>query len=372
MGDLVRDYGDHFRASRPLSGDQLAALGAIERCRTPALGGCREVCADCGRERYVWRSCRNRHCPQCQTVAKEQWLDARLEELLPVDYVHLVFTLPHALNTIALCWPRMIYGLLFRSVAETLLEFSKDPRYLGAEPGILTVLHTWGQNLSLHIHLHCIVTLGGLNTSHRRWIRRSGHYLFPVKALSAVYRGKYIAGLRKEMKDNPATVDVSLHQLRKHAWVVYAKKPFGGPRKVLEYLARYTHRVALTNDRLLGVTDGTVRLRWRDYAHGGKKKVLRLQPAELLHRFVQHVLPRGFCRIRHFGILANRHKAKKLAACRRYFGMVDPPIAPVGTRTQRILKRLGIQPNRCRVCGSLRILHIHLTESPTPKARAPT
>ena len=329
------------------------------------------MCSDCGRERYVWRSCRNRHCPKCQTVAKERWLDARVQELLPVDYVHVVFTLPHDLNAMALYRPRMIYGLLFRSAADTLLEFAKDPRYLGAEPGILAVLHTWGQNLSMHIHLHCIVTLGGLNATKKRWIRRSGHYLFPVKAMSSVFRGKYIAGLKKELHDDPA-VGVSLHKLREHPWVVYAKKPFGGPRKVLEYLARYTHRVALTNDRLLGLTDGVVRLRWRDYAHGGRKKVLRLKPEVLLHRFIQHVLPRGFCRIRHYGLLSNRHKAMKLAACHRYFG-TDPPPDNDGGVTQRILKRLGIVPDRCANCGSIRIIRIHLAmQALDQRARAPT
>ena len=329
------------------------------------------MCSACGRERLVWRSCRNRHCPKCQTLAKERWLDARIQELLPVDYVHVVFTLPHALNAMALRRPRMIYGLLFRSAADTLLEFAKDPRYLGAEPGILTVLHTWGQNLSLHIHLHCIVTLGGLNATKRRWIRRSDHYLFPVKAMSAVFRGKYIAGLKKDIHNGQAA-DIPLPKLRENSWVVYAKKPFGGPRKVLEYLARYTHRVALTNDRLLGMTDGTVRLRWRDYAHGEKKKVLRLQPEVLLHRFVMHVLPRGFCRVRHYGLLSNRHKAEKLKACRRYFGM-DPPPSSDGGETQRILKRLGIVPDRCASCGSIRVIRITLTEVASGhQARAPT
>jgi hypothetical protein len=378
LADLVRDFGDRLRASRRLSGVQLAALRAIERCRTPALGGTREVCADCGDERLVWRSCRNRHCPKCQTLAKERWLEARVEELLPVGYVHVVFTLPHTLNPIALLRPRMTYGLLFRAAADTLLEFARDPRHLGAEPGILTVLHTWGQNLSLHIHLHCIVTAGGLDPTRRRWIRRSDGYLFPVHALSRVFRGKYLDGLRGALNDNSEIAShVPYRDLSRQDWVVYAKKPFAGPRKVLEYLARYTHRVALTNNRLLGLRDGIVRLRWRDYARGGKKKTLRLSATDLLGRFLLHVLPRGFCRERHYGLLGNRHKAVKLAACRRYFGTPNPrnqPDKPADLDpTTVLLNRLGIDPDRCHACGSRRIRRVPVAPiSIRPRARAPT
>jgi hypothetical protein len=378
LADLVRDYGDRLRTRRELTGVQLAALRAIERCRTPALGGTREVCSDCGTERLVWRSCRNRHCPKCQTLAKEHWLDARVDELLPVDYVHVVFTLPHDLNPVALARPRMVYGLLFRAAADTLREFARDPCHLGAEPGILAVLHTWGQNLSLHIHLHCIVTAGGLDPTHRRWVRRPGGYLFPVRALSRVFRGKYIDGLRRALNEHPEiNSQVPYRDLWKQDWVVYAKKPFAGPRKVLEYLARYTHRVALTNNRLLGLRNGIVRLRWRDYAHGGKNKILRLSATDLLGRFVLHVLPRGFCRVRHYGLLGNRHKATKLAACRRYFGIPEPT-----SRSEEhadrdpatsLLNRLGIDPDRCRSCGSRRIRRAPLAPMMTrPRARAPT
>ena len=377
LADLVRIYGDRLRATRPLSGEQLAALRAIERCRTPALGGTRELCADCGDERLVWRSCRNRHCPKCQILAKERWLEARVSELLPVDYVHVVFTLPHALNVVALHRPRLIYELLFRSAADTLLEFARDPRYLGAEPGIVAVLHTWGQNLSLHIHLHCIVTAGGLDPTRRRWIRRPGGFLFPVRALSRVFRGKYLDALRRALREDPRTFPgIPFPKLWRHDWVVYAKKPFGSPRHVLDYLARYTHRVALTNNRLLGLRDGLVRLRWRDYTRRQKNKVLQLQATHLLARFVQHVLPRGFHRVRHYGLLGNRHKTVKLAACRRYFGVTPPSTdverAPIRLTT-RILRRLGIQPDRCQACGSRRIVREPLVaEAPIPRARAPT
>lgn len=378
LADLVRDYGDRLRASRGLTGVQLAALRAIERCRTPALGGTREVCVDCGEERLVWHSCRNRHCPKCQTLARERWLEARVAELLPVDYVHVVFTLPHALNPLALRRPRMIYSLLFRAAADTLLEFARDPRHLGAEPGILAVLHTWGQNLSLHIHLHCIVTAGGLDPTRRRWICRAGGYLFPVRALSRVFRGKYLDGLRCALKDDSELASrLPRRELWRQDWVVYAKKPFAGPRKVLEYLARYTHRVALTNNRLLGLHDGIVRMRWRDYAHGGKKKVLRLAASDLLGRFLLHVLPRGFCRVRHYGLLCNRHKATKLTACRSYFGTPAPTSKPdeaIGRDpTVALLHRFGIDADRCAACGSQRIRRDPLPPlSIRPRARAPT
>lgn len=374
LADLVRDYGDRLRSRQPLSGVRLAALRAIERCRTPALGGTREVCADCGDERLVWRSCGNRHCPKCQSLAKQRWLEARVAELLPVDYVHVVFTLPHALNSVALRQPRMVYGVLFRSAADTLLELARDPLHLGAEPGIIAVLHTWGQNLSLHVHLHCIVTAGGLDPTRRRWIRRPGGYLFPVRVLSRLFRGKFI----NELHRAPGlAANVPAHELWRQDWVVYAKKPFAGPRQVLDYLARYTHRVAVTNDRLLGLHDGIVRLRWRDYAHGSKKKVLRLGAVDFLKRFLLHVLPQGFHRVRHYGLLGNRHKAVKIAACRRYFGATTGR-QPAGEHaasggTGTLMRRIGVDPDRCRACGGHRMRRESIAPmSISPRARAPT
>ena len=374
LADLVRVYGDRLRDARRLTGEQLAALRAIERCRTPVLGGFRETCVDCGQARTVWRSCRNRHCPKCQTLAKERWLEAQAAELLPVDYVHVVFTLPHELNALALRRPRLVYATLFRAAADTLLEFARDPRHLGADPGVIAVLHTWGQNLSLHIHLHCIVTAGGLDPTRRRWIRRPGGYLFPVRALSRVFRGKFLDALHHASRHDPALAPCLAHDLREHDWVVYAKKPFGGPRHVLDYLARYTHRVALTDDRLLGLHDGIVRLRWRDYAHGGKRKVLRLHAVDLLGRFILHVLPRGFQRVRHYGLLGNRHKAGKLTACRSYFGSAPPSLrSDQASLTARLLRRIGIEPDRCANCGSPRVLREPLQPmAPYPRARAPT
>jgi hypothetical protein len=266
---------------------------------------------------------------------------------------------------------------LFRAATDTLRDFARDPRYLGAEPGIVAVLHTWGQNLGLHIHLHCIVTAGGLDPTHRRWIRRPGGYLFPVRALSRAFRGKYLDGLRRaQHEDLELASRVPSRQLWRQDWVVYAKKPFAGPRRVLEYLSRYTHRVALTNNRLLGSRNGIVRLRWRDYAHGGKKKVLQLSATDLLRRFVLHVLPRGFQRVRHYGLLGNRHKTSKLAACRRYFGTETPRTDPNKQGvdpTAALLRRMGIEVDHCYTCGSRRIRREPLAPTPiSPRARAPT
>jgi hypothetical protein len=270
-----------------------------------------------------------------------------------------------------------VYDQLFRAASATLLDFARDPRHLGAEPAVVTVLHTWGQNLCLHIHLHCIVTAGGLDATHRRWIRSKRGYLFPVRALSRVFRGKYLDGLRRALVDDRALADtVDWPALGKHDWVVYAKNSLAGPRAVLDYLARYTQRVALTNDRLLGIDHGVVRLRWRDYARGAKKKVLRLKATELLRRFLLHVLPRGFQRVRHYGLLGSRHKKHKLAACHRYFGIATASHddAPRATRTATLLlARIGIDPDRCDACGSRRIRREPLVATPVlPRARAPT
>jgi len=340
-----------------LTGEQRAALAAIARCRTPALGGHVEVCLACGHRRTVYRSCRNRHCPKCSTLAKERWLQARLSEVLPAGYVHVVFTLPHALNDLARRQPRIVYEALFAAASETLLTFARDPRHLGALPGITAVLHTWTQRLDLHIHLHCIVTAGGLDPTARRWVKSPRGFLFSVRALSRVFRGKYVDALRRLSN---APLDTALEAaLYRHDWVVYAKAPPAGPAALLDYLARYTHRVAIGNERILGLHGRTVHVRWRDSAHGNKKRVLRIDALAFLSRFVQHILPRGFKRIRHYGLLAPARKATALAACRRYFGIVGTDagteIPPLTVAT--FLVRLGRRVERCAACGanSLRI-----------------
>ncbi len=316
------------------------------------MGGHVEVCVDCGHRRTVYRSCRNRHCPKCSTLAKERWLQARLSEVIPAGYVHVVFTLPHALNDLARRRPRAVYEALFNSASETLLAFARDPRHLGGRPGITTVLHTWTQRLDLHVHLHCIVTAGGLDPTARRWVKSPRGFLFAVRALSRVFRGKYLDALRR-MLNTP--LDATLKtELYRHDWVVYAKAPPAGPSALLDYLARYTHRVAIGNERILGFNGRTVRLRWRDSLHGNKKRLLTLDALTFLSRFVQHVLPRGFKRVRHYGLLAPAGKAAALDACRRYFGVVGRAAqAKAPTVTVAILlARLGRDVTRCEACGS--------------------
>jgi len=371
LADIVRAASAEFVARRPLTGEQRTALAAIARCRTPEMGGHVAVCVACGHRRPVYRSCRNRHCPKCSTLAKERWLQARLSEVIPAGYVHVVFTLPHALNSMARRQPRVVYEVLFRAASATLLAFADDPRHLGARPGITAILHTWTQRLDLHVHLHCIVTAGGLDPTGRRWVKNPRGFLFSVRALSRVFRGKYLDALRS-LSDN--SLDRGLESaLYRHDWVVYAKAPPAGPVALLDYLARYTHRVALGNERILGFDGRTVRLRWRDSLHGNKKRVLVIDAVAFLSRFVQHVLPRGFKRVRHYGLLAPVGKAKALDACRRYFGLVGSPSAaasPVTVAT--FVARLGRDIERCEACGSRTLRMEPASTSGTPEhPRAP-
>jgi Putative transposase/Transposase zinc-binding domain len=359
LADIVRAAGTSYGAARRLTGEQRVALAAILRCRTPELGGHVEVCDACGHRRTVYRSCGNRHCPKCSTLAKERWLAARHAELLPVDYAHVVFTLPHALNGFARYRPRLVYDTLFQAASATLLEFARDPRHLGADPAIVAILHTWSQTLQRHIHLHCIVTAGGLDPTGRRWRKTRRGYLFPVRALSRVFRGRYLARLYAGAAatltpSELASLRALEPRLREHDWVVYAKAPPAGPHRVLDYLARYTHRVALTNDRILGFDGATVRLRWRDSAHRNRRRVLALDRDSFLDRFLLHVLPHGFKRIRHYGLLAPGRKRRRLDQCRRYFGLTIPsPSSNAQTVTvASLFARLDRNVTRCTACGA--------------------
>jgi hypothetical protein len=363
-------------------------MRAIESCRTAALGGQRQVCEVCGAVRIVYHSCRNRHCPKCQTLAKERWLEARRAELLPVEYFHVVFTLPHDLNALAQGNPRVMYALLFEAAAGTLQAFARDPRWLGGEPGITAVLHTWGQNLSQHLHLHCIVTGGALAPGGERWIapHRRG-FLFPVRALSKVFRGKYLEALgralhRGEFRFSGGTTPLAeprtrtrwLASLRAQDWVVYSKPSFAGPGHVLEYLGRYTHRVALSNDRLLDFDGARVRFRWKDYAGGHRGKVMQLPAEEFLRRFLLHVVPDGFVRIRHFGLLANRCRQAKLARCRTLLAAPPPPAVPARESGQALLlRRTGVDLSLCPVCrrGRMRVTETLLPSPPAPRSHSP-
>ena len=328
LAEVFARHGAAYQATHRLVPVQYRAMAAIQACRTAALGGHIERCDACGRLRYHYHSCRNRHCPKCQTLAKERWLAARRAELLPVPYFHLVFTLPHELNALAQGNPRVLYALLFESVSATLLEFGENPRWLGGEIAATLVLHTWGQTLSQHLHLHCLVAGGALG-ANGQWIRPRRGFLFPVKALSQVFRGKFLATLTRAFDAQRLRLDASTlalaalaHRrrffaaLRDRPWVVYAKQPFGGPQQVLDYLGRYTHRVAISNNRLVSLNEVEVCFHWKDYAHGNRRKLMSLDAHEFIRRFLLHVLPTGFMRIRHYGVLANRAKREKLAQAR--------------------------------------------------------
>jgi hypothetical protein len=318
--------------------------------------------------RLTYNSCRNRHCPKCQTLTKERWLAARRADLLPIPYFHVIFTLPHALNALAQGNPRVIYTLLFRAAADTLLTFGRDPRHLGGTVGITAILHTWGQNLSQHLHLHCLVTGGALAPDRTRWIAGRSSFLFPVRALSTVFRAKYLGGLQRAydlgeltfaggtaLLASPGAFTGFLGQLRAVDWVVFAKRPFAGPEQVLDYLGRYTHRVALSNDRLVDHRDGRVRFRWKDYADHDRVKVMTLDADEFLRRFLLHVVPRGFMRIRHFGLLANRTRRGTLTRCRALLRQPPPEDAPPESAAVLLHRLTGVDLSRCPVCGEGRM-----------------
>ena len=350
VADILRAQGDRFleRYRSSFGFQQLKAFRAILRCRTAALGGHRDACLRCGYQTISYNSCRNRHCPKCQAQARERWLAARERELLDTSYFHVVFTLPHELNVLALENPRLFYDLLFTASAQTLLEIASDPKHLGAEIGVVAILHTWGQNLLLHPHIHCVIPAGGLSLDHRRWVCPRYPFFLPVKVLSRVFRGKFLAGLkrlhrRKKLQcAGPAAALVDykqfaklLRRLHRHDWVVYAKPAFGGPMQVLRYLGRYTHRVAISNHRLLALERERVTFCWKDYARGGKQGQMTLVATEFLRRFFLHVLPKGFVRIRHFGFLANRFRASRLALGRRLLTSGDSTEQEVKTNNAR-------------------------------------
>ena len=319
LADILRARGDCFREQNRswLGYQQLNVLRAITACRTAALGGHLDACSRCDHQAISYNSCRNRHCPKCQAQARQRWLARREQDLLSVPYFHVVFTLPHQLNPLCQRHPRLLYDLLFRASAQTMLEVAANPKHLGAKIGFLSILHTWGQNLRLHPHLHCVVPAGGFDPSYSRWVHPKYPFFLPVKVLSRVFRGKFLDLLQRlPRQSRPDFSSTLVHTLLKHDWVVYAKPAFGGPNHVLRYLGRYTHRVAISNQRLLRFDGHTVSFRWKDYAHGNKQRIMALTATEFLRRFCQHVLPRGFVRIRHFGYLASAHRTAQLALAR--------------------------------------------------------
>jgi hypothetical protein len=345
-------------------------LSAIERCRTEALGGHKDQCSRCGYQAISYNSCRNRHCPKCQTHARDQWLAARQRELLAVPYVHVVFTLPHELAPLALYNKKLLYDLLFRTSAASLLEIAADSKHLGAEIGFLSVLHTWGSNLLHHPHVHCVVPAGGLSPDHERWVRPRYPFFLPVKVLSRVFRGKFVSGLKQMFQKGALCLPGALQPLAqrkafhaflrtlfRHDWVVYAKRPFGGPEHVLHYLARYTHRVAISNHRLVSFDEGKVTFRWKDYAHGNKSRLMTLAAEEFLRRFLLHVLPRGFVRIRFFGLLANRRRSALLPLCRRLIADNSGSLAP----SPPTIQDSSSSGSTCPICGGSMIVLERLT-----------
>jgi len=340
VADVIRAAGPAFidRCRRCFDRRHLKVLNAIQHCRTAVLGGHVDECSRCGLQTISYNSCRNRHCPKCQGNARHRWLRARQAELLPVRYVHVVFTLPHELALLALANQKTIYTLLLRLSAATLLELAHDPRLLGAQIGFFSVLHTWNQKLEHHPHVHCVVPEGGLSPDDSRWVRPRYNFFLPVKALAKAFRGKFLDALRRafaagklrfpgQLKNvsTPRTFTALLRQCCRHPWVVYAKRPWGGPEHVLQYLGSYTHRIAISNHRLVALADERVSFRWRDSAHGNKKRVMTLRVEEFLRRFFMHVLPQGFVRIRHFGFLANRQRQPRLAMCRKLLNALPPP-----------------------------------------------
>jgi Putative transposase/Transposase zinc-binding domain len=375
VADVIRSHGADFLARHGtwLSTEQRRTLRDLAACRTAVLGGHVEQCRDCGHQRIAYNSCRNRHCPKCQALSRAHWLDQEMKSLLPVPYYHVVFTLPREVAALALANPRVLYHALFQAPAATLRDVAANPRHLGASLGVLLVLHTWGQNLSHHPHVHGVVTGGGLSCDAQgileaspRWLSCRPGFFLPVRILSRVYRGKYLELLHQAWVEKELVFPGPLAALQEtnawalwrqtlqtKAWVVYAKPPFGGPEQVLKYLARYTHRVAISNARLQKLEDGQVTFRYKDYADEHQSKTQTLTADEFLRRFVQHVLPRGFVKMRHYGLLANRRREERLTQCRTLLW-----VAWKMAVQQSLTAAAAVQPARaptCPPCGSCRI-----------------
>jgi hypothetical protein len=383
VADVIREHGEAFLAKYggALTAAQRRALRDLAECRTAALGGHVQRCLDCGHERIAYNSCRNRHCPKCQALARARWLEREAQLLLPVEYHHVVFTLPAAVAELALANPAVMYHLLLQAASATLRVVAANPQRLGAQVGILMVLHTWGQNLHHHPHVHAVVTGGGLSCNDQgdidpspAWRSCRPGFFLPVRVLSRVFRGQYLALLQTAFRSGKLTFPGRLARLAApdafaawlrplygQEWVVYAKPPFGGPEQVLKYLARYTHRVAISNARLLDVRDGRVSFRYKDYADDHRSKVLTLSAAEFLRRFVQHVLPRGFVKVRHYGLLANRQRTEKLTRCRNLLLPGTPVAAAASAQADATAVKPAVRPC-CPLCGGGRLVRCDLAK----------
>jgi hypothetical protein len=386
VAEVFRRFGDAYRQQHgaSLSTAQRRVMTAIVQCRTAALGGHVEQCDACGHQRVWYNSCRNRHCPKCQSLARAQWLEDRRCELLTTRYFHVVFTLPEEVAEIACQNKAVVDGILFRAAAETLRTIGADPKHLGAELGFFAVLHTWGQVLLHHPHLHCVVAGGGLSTDGSRWIACRRNFFLPVRVLARLFRRLFLEYLEKAYDADKLSFLGALAPLRdrrafrrhlrparKSKWVVYAKPPFAGPEQVLAYVARYTHRVAISNDRLIAIGDGKVRFRWKDYRHGNQQKTMALTTNEFIRRFLLHVLPAGFQRIRYYGFLGNRCREEKLARCRRLLAMPQPGPSARTAATDyrdRYEEITGTSLTKCPAChhGCMLIIDVIKAIKPCP------
>jgi Putative transposase/Transposase zinc-binding domain len=387
VAEVFRRYGYVYRQKHggSLSTAQRRVMTAIVRCRTAALGGHVEQCDACGHQRIAYNSCRNRHCPKCQSLARARWLEERRSELLPTPYFHVVFTLPEELAAIAYQNKATVYDILFRTAAETLRTIAADPKHLGAELGFFAVLHTWGQALLHHPHLHCVVAGGGLSTDRTRWIACRPNFFLPVRVLARLFRRLFLEAVEKAFDADKLTFSGTLEPLRDRGaflrqlaparraeWVVYAKPPFAGPEQVLAYVARYTHRIALSNDRLIGIEGGTVRFRWRDYRNGNRPRTMALDVDEFIRRFLLHVLPEGFQRIRYYGFLANRYRDEKLARCRQLLAMPQPlGCGESGGYRDHYEEITGSSLIECPAChrGRMIVINVLSPTQPSPPIR---
>lgn len=374
VADIFRRYGSSYRSAHPLPVRRLRAMRAIETCRTADLGGHVDECGHCGAKIISYNSCRNRHCPKCQFLKKERWIEDRERDLLPIPYFHVVFTIPDLLNPFILRNQEILYAVLFRSVSETLTELSADRRRLGVEVGFISILHTWGQNLMDHPHVHNIVTGGGLSKDGRRW-KSCKNFFLPVKVMSKLFRGKFIDALQRLRAEGkliypgavshlaePLVWGNLIAELYKKKWIVYCKPPFDGTRGVLEYLGRYTHRIAISNHRIVKVENDMVSFRWRDYADNNKTKIMTVEANEFIRRFLLHVLPDRFVKIRHYGLLGNRCRTKKLDRCRELLACAGQAKEERTSETwqEALLRLAGIDVGRCPHCGerSMRTIEV--------------
>ncbi|MGE3175163.1 MAG: IS91 family transposase [Planctomycetota bacterium] len=403
VADIVRAHGAELRLQRIVTHREAKVLRHLGQCRTPSMGGHRDVCDDCGHESISYNSCRDRHCPKCQGTERAKWLERRLEHVLPIPYFHAVFTVPSALHALVLANRRQLYAALFDASAGTIQQLARDERRLGAEVGITSVLHTWGQKLLFHPHVHCVVTGGGLSPDGARWVPARERFLLPVKAMSRLFRGKVLAALQELRRAGELSLPGKLDALRDDAtwaafrdrlygadWVVYCKPPFGGAEKVFAYLGRYTHRVAISNHRIREFRDGRVTFGYRDYADGNRQKELTVPAVEFLRRFLLHVLPRGFVRLRHYGLHASGNVGAKLVRARELLGVPSPPqvgqscppaaAGPAVPRSparetvpwwETVLRRTGVDLRACPRCGTGRLVRRGLVLPAAGHVRAP-